>query len=69
MGATDTTDRVLASLCGQGPTNPAFTQSLDVNNGGVLLALPAPLHLGLLALMVLARVKSIERLCHRRPTV
>lgn len=49
MGATDTTGRVLASLCGQGPASPAFAQSLDVTNGGVLLAVPALLHLGLLS--------------------
>ncbi len=49
MGATDTTGRVLASLCGQGPAPPVFGESLDVTNGGVLLALPALLHLGLLS--------------------
>lgn len=49
MGATDTTGRVLASLFGQGPPDPVFAESLDVSNGGVLLALPALLHLGLLS--------------------
>ena len=48
MGATDTTGRILASLFGQGPPELIFTHSLDVSNGGVLLALPALLNLGLL---------------------
>jgi hypothetical protein len=48
MGATDTTGRILASLFGQGPPALVFNHSLDVSNGGVLLALPALLNLGLL---------------------
>jgi len=49
MGATDTIGRILASLFAQGPVSPVFADSLDVTNGGVLLGLPALLHLGLLS--------------------
>ena len=47
MGATDVFGRVLASLRGFQST-PSFEASLDIPNGGVLLALPALLSSGLL---------------------
>ena len=49
MGATDTTGRLLASIFRTGPAAPAFSCSLDVRNGGVLLGLPGLLGMGLLA--------------------
>ena len=39
MGATDTAGRLLASIFRTGPAAPAFSCSLDVRNGGVLLGL------------------------------
>ena len=63
MGATDTTCRILASLFAQGPVSPVFADSLDVTNGGVLLGLPALLHLGLLShLEILALPDGYYRL-------
>lgn len=48
MGATDIVGRVVSSLYKGGPRNPVFEKQLDVPNGGILLALPFLLSLGLL---------------------
>ncbi len=48
MGATDTLGRVLASVGMLGDAPVEFSASMDVTNGGVLLALPALLSNGLL---------------------
>jgi len=48
MGATNIFGRLEASLFKQGPVTPEFSQCLDVPNGGVLLAIPALLSMGLL---------------------
>ena len=48
MGATNIFGRLEASLLKQGPVDPEFTPCLDVPNGGVLLAIPALLSMGLL---------------------
>lgn len=48
MGATNTDGRIASSLCKAGPAKPHFTGSTDVVNGGVMLAVPALLHCGLL---------------------
>ncbi len=48
MGATDIVGRVVSSLYQGGPRDPIFDKQLDVPNGGVLLALPFLLSLGLL---------------------
>ncbi len=48
MGATDTLGRVLASVGMLGEAPVEFNASMDVTNGGVLLALPALLSNGLL---------------------
>lgn len=49
MGATNTLDRVAASLGQLNGVAPEFTVSLDVQNGGVLFTLPALLVSGLLS--------------------
>ncbi|HAM49871.1 MAG TPA: hypothetical protein DCP92_03955 [Nitrospiraceae bacterium] len=49
MGATNTLERVAASLGQLEAVAPVFTASLDVPNAGVLFALPALLVNGLLA--------------------
>jgi hypothetical protein len=48
MGATNVFGRLEASLFKQGPVGPKFSPCLDVPNGGVLLAIPALLSMGLL---------------------
>lgn len=48
MGATDTLGRVLASVGMLGEAPVEFNASMDVTNGGVLLAIPALLSNGLL---------------------
>ena len=48
MGATNTFGRLEASLFEGGPVAPEFFPCLDVPNGGVLLALPSLLNMGLL---------------------
>ncbi len=48
MGASNTLERVAASIGGLPATVPSFTPSLDVPNAGVLFALPALLAVGLL---------------------
>jgi len=48
-GATNVTGRVAASLGGLGAAPVCFFPSLDVSNGGVMLALPALLACGLLS--------------------
>ncbi len=48
MGATNILGRLLSSLYGEGPAAPEFRHSLDISNGGVLLALPCLLAMGLL---------------------
>jgi len=48
MGATDAEGRLLASIFKAGPAAPRFSRCLDVPNGGVLLALPVLLSMGLL---------------------
>ena len=48
MGATNTLDRVAASIGAIGSVPITFTPCADVPFGGVLLALPALLSLGLL---------------------
>lgn len=48
MGATNTIERLLASIFGRGPVGPVFRNCLDVPNGGVLLGLPGLLSMGLL---------------------
>jgi len=48
MGATNIFGRLEASLFQQGPVAPEFSPCLDVPNGGVLLAMPALLSMGLL---------------------
>ena len=48
MGATNIFGRLEASLFKQGPVSPEFFSCLDVPNGGVLLAIPALLSMGLL---------------------
>lgn len=48
MGATNTLDRVAASIGGVQGVSLEFQRSLDVANGGVLFALPALLACGLL---------------------
>lgn len=49
MGATNTLDRLAASVGCLNGVAPQFTASADVPNGGVLLSLPALLAVGLLA--------------------
>lgn len=67
MGATNTTGKLAASLMKEGPAKPEFKQSVDVVNGGVMLAIPALLHCGLLLpnllkirLMLSHEVRSFE---------
>jgi len=48
MGATNIFGRLEASLFKQGPVTPEFSPCLDVPNGGVLLAMPPLLSMGLL---------------------
>jgi len=48
MGATNTGGRLASSLMKGGPAKPEFKQSVDIVNGGVMLAIPALLHCGLL---------------------
>ncbi len=48
MGATDVVGRVVASLYRGDPRDPIFERQLDVPNGGILLALPCLLSMGLL---------------------
>jgi len=48
MGATNTMDRVAASIGAAGSVPVTFTPCADVPSGGVLLALPALLSIGLL---------------------
>ena len=48
MGATDIVGRVVSSLYKGGPRDPDFEKQIDVPNGGILLALPFLLSLGLL---------------------
>lgn len=48
MGATNMSGRLGASLRSEGPAQPEFKQSVDIVNGGVMLAVPALLHCGLL---------------------
>jgi prepilin-type processing-associated H-X9-DG protein len=48
MGTTNILGRLLASLYKEGPVGPEFQHRLDVPNGGVLLALPCLLAMGLL---------------------
>ncbi len=48
MGATNTSGRIASSLGKAGPEKPHFVESVDVVNGGVMLAIPALLHCGLL---------------------
>ena len=48
MGAVNTIERVLASIGASTPQNPVFQPCSDLANGGVLLALPALLAVGLL---------------------
>lgn len=48
MGASDVLERVLASIGAASDKPPEFQSSLDLANGGVLLAIPALLSLGLL---------------------
>ncbi len=48
VGATNVLGRLLASLYREGPADPEFQHCLDVPNGGVLLALPCLLAMGLL---------------------
>jgi len=48
MGATNTIDRVAASIGAIDTVPVSFTPCMDVPSGGVLLALPALLALGLL---------------------
>ena len=85
VGATNTLERVAASMGALISIRPNFQPSMDIEKGGVLLALPALLSQGLLrytekfftlpngyygidsiflllALMALARIKSVEQL-------
>ena len=85
MGATNTLERVAASIGALTSIRPNFQSAMDIEKGGVLLALPALLSQGLLrytekfftlpngyygidsiflllALMALARIKSVEQL-------
>src|SRR3970040_608529 len=48
MGATNIEGRIASSLLKGGPASPEFKQSVDIVNGGVMLAIPALLHCGLL---------------------
>lgn len=48
MGATNTEERLLASIFRNGPVAPLFCHCKDVPNGGVLLGLPGLLCMGLL---------------------
>ena len=48
MGATDALNRLACSIGSMEAVEPSFTASMDVPNGGVLLALPALLANGLL---------------------
>lgn len=48
MGATNTIERVMASVGSGTPQEPVFQACKDLENGGILLALPALLALGLL---------------------
>ena len=48
MGASNTIERVLASIGAGGEQIPSFQPYVDLENGGVLLALPALLAVGLL---------------------
>ena len=89
-GATRTLERVAAAMGQLGPTTIEFAASQDNPQGGVLLALPALLAMGLLrrsaefyalpkgyyglssillllAMMALARIKSIEQLRYVAP--
>ncbi len=90
MGATNTLERLAASIGELQAVEPKFTPALDIPYGGVLLALPALLTCGLLkeisshfqlpkgyyglesiflllALMALARIKTIEDLRYCAP--
>lgn len=49
MGATNVAGRIASSLCKAGSVKPHFIGSTDVLNGGVMLAIPALLHCGLLS--------------------
>lgn len=48
MGATNSDARIVSSLAKGGPVKPEFKQAVDIVNGGVMLAIPALLHCGLL---------------------
>jgi hypothetical protein len=48
MGATNTVGRILSSISRAGSAVPEFQQSVDIVSGGVMLAVPALLHCGLL---------------------
>ena len=48
MGATNPTARVAASLGALGAVAPEFVAAADIPRGGVMLALPALLALGLI---------------------
>lgn len=90
VAATNTIERVAASIGALNAIRPMFQPAMDIPNGGVLLALPALLSQGLLrhtdkffslpsgyygidsiflllALMALARIKSIEQLRYSAP--
>ena len=49
MGATNSEGRLAASILKEGPAQPEFKPSVDVVNGGVMLAVPALVHCGLLS--------------------
>ena len=90
VATTNTIERIAASIGALNAIRPSFQPSMDIPNGGVLLALPALLSQGLLrytdkffslpsgyygidsiflllALMALARIKSIEQLRYSAP--
>lgn len=48
MGATNTEGRLASSLLKGGPVKPEFKQAVDIVSGGVMLAIPALVHCGLL---------------------
>lgn len=48
MAATNTIERILASVGAGNAQEPSFQPAIDLENGGVLLALPALLAMGLL---------------------
>lgn len=48
MGATNVDGRIASSLQRSGPASPEFKPSVDIVNGGVMLAIPSLVHCGLL---------------------